>query len=152
MSVIVRRSTRASVCAAASTIITKQAGPVLAPPPPAKKSPQKLKAEKAVTPLHRSKSLLRCYKKVRKAVKFINRLVESRKLLFVEGTKICRPVIGFYQVQTLARCQMHAMNNALGGNHLTLDFIEGMRLTRLKKMKKTNPKQKLPNLGKLMMV
>lgn len=146
----IRRSSRACVRSA----VIEPAGlldvsPASFPSPqrPILESKKTKKAESAVKPSFISKSVLRCYKKVRKAVIRINCLVSDRKLAFLDGARECRVVFGFFQKQFSARCQMHAVNNALERNHLTVEDIEAVRIRAVKAFKFKNPGKKVPDLG-----
>ena len=122
----VRKSSRAGVISGGAVVV-----PATSVLSPMKLSPRTKTTVNPAKPLHNSKSkksLLRCFKKVRQAVIITNRLVESRKSLFKEWTSFNRVVVGFYQRQVLSRCQMHAVNNACGKNHLTVEFIEAIRV------------------------
>ena len=136
---VVRRSSRACV------VFAEVAVTPASPSPPKRSNPTNV--EIGVQPKVKTKSMKRCYKKVRRAVKITNMMVESRKQLFLAFTSLCRKVVGFYQMQSLSRCQMHAVNNSLGKNHLTFQYIEEIREKRLKALRSKRPGAKLPNLG-----
>ncbi len=59
-------------------------------------------------------------------------------------------MVGFFEKQYSARCQMHAVNNALERNHLTFEDIERVRIKRVKAFKLKNSGEKVPDLGNLL--
>lgn len=124
--------------------------PKIPPKERVKKAKVKPVTEAIVTSLPiRKQTRLRMLKKVKKSTRRTNFLIEIRDNMIKEARLVCRVILGYYQVQTRSRCQMHAVNNALGKEHLVIEYMESYRLKRIKTFKKKFPQKSVPVLGTL---